>query len=319
MHTPVDLKAPIFIAGHRGMVGSSIWHELEQRGAGQLIGATHAELELRDTNAVEKFFAEHKPTYVVLAAAKVGGIQANINAPADFLYDNLAIQNSIYAAALKHGVKKILFLGTSCIYPRECPQPMKEEYLLTGPLEPTNEGYALAKIAGIKLAEYMYKQHGLQSVCPMPPNLYGPNDNFDPKNSHVLAALVRKFVTAVDAKADVETMWGSGTARREFMHVDDVARIAVDLFNEHETPEIINIGPGIDSSIKELAELVAKLTGYTGPLHWDTTKPDGMPRKCLDVSRMRKLGLGPTITLEDGIKEMITYFRKKQLDELART
>lgn len=312
MHTPVDLKAPIFIAGHRGMVGSSIWHELEQRGAGQLIGATHAELELRDANAVDKFFAEHNPTYVVLAAAKVGGIQANINAPADFLYDNLAIQNSIYAAALKHGVKKILFLGTSCIYPRECPQPMKEEYLLTGPLEPTNEGYALAKIAGIKLAEYTYKQYGLQSVCPMPPNLYGPNDNFDPKNSHVLAALVRKFVTAKDAGSKVETMWGTGTAKREFMHVDDLARIAVELFIRHETPEIINIGTGIDYSIKELAELVAKLTGYTGPITWDPSKPDGMPRKCLDVSRMRALGLQATISLELGLQGMIDAYRKKR-------
>lgn len=310
-----NLQAPIYIAGHRGMVGSAIWRELTNRGATQLIGQTKDELELRDQSAVDNFFDRTKPAYVVLAAARVGGIHANISAPFDFLYDNLVIQNSIFASSLKYKVEKMLFLGTSCIYPRDCPQPMKEEYLLTGPLEPTNEGYALAKITGLKMAEYLYKQHGFQTVCPMPPNLYGPNDNFDPTNSHVLAALVRKFVTAKDTNTNVETMWGTGSAKRELMHVEDIARIAVELFITHETPEIINIGTGVDYSIKELAELVAKLVGYTGPITWDPTKPDGMPRKCLDVTRMRELGLEPKITLENGIKEMIKQFRKRYLHQ----
>ena len=283
MPSPFNVQAPIYIAGHRGMVGSALWRELERRGATQLIGTAHAELELQDAAAVDAFFAKRKPTYVVLAAARVGGIQANIDAPADFLYDNLAIQNSIYAAALKHGVKKILFMGTSCIYPRDCPQPMREEYLLTGPLEPTNEGYALAKIAGLKLAEFMYKQHGLQSVCVMPPNLYGPNDSFDQKNSHVLAALVRKFVEAKTMSSPSVTMWGTGTARRELMHVDDLARIAIELFSTREIPDIINVGTGEDISIRDLATLVGKTVGYAGKILWDPTKPDGMPRKCLEV------------------------------------
>lgn len=308
-----DLKQKIYIAGHRGMVGSTIWQELERRGAKQLIGQTLDQLDLRDQKAVDIFFAQTKPTYVVLAAAKVGGIHANISAPYDFLYDNLVIQNNIFASALKHGVKKMLFLGTSCIYPRDCPQPMKEEYLLTGPLEPTNEGYALAKIAGLKMAEYLYKQHGFQTVCPMPPNLYGPNDNFDPKNSHVMAALVRKFVTAKDSGQNVETMWGTGSAKREFMHVRDLARIIVELFMTHETPEVINIGTGIDHSIKELAEIVGKLVGYTGPIDWDSTKPDGMPRKCLDVSKMQALNIKTMITLEEGLMEMIKAYRNKTI------
>lgn len=312
----LDLTQPIYIAGHRGMAGSALWRELEKRGATNLIGATHHELELLDQAAVEKFFATTKPTYVILAAARVGGIQANISAPYEFLYDNLAIQNNIFASALKHGTKKLLFLGTSCIYPRECPQPMKEEYLLTGPLEPTNEGYALAKIAGLKMAEYLYQQHGFQTVCPMPPNLYGPNDNFDPKNSHVLAALVRKFVTAKDTGQSVETMWGTGSAKREFMHVDDLARVAVELFLTHETPEVINIGTGVDHSIKELAEMVAKLVGYDGPINWDPSKPDGMPRKCLDVSKMKALGLQATISLADGLREMIAAYRQHRGEKL---
>ncbi len=307
----LDLSKPIYIAGHQGMVGSTIWRELESRGAKNLIGQTFSELDLRDQAQVNAFFAKIKPAYVVLAAARVGGIHANMSAPYDFLYDNLAIQNNIFSSSVRHGVKKMLFLGTSCIYPRDCPQPMKEEYLLTGPLEPTNEGYALAKIAGLKLAEYLYKQHGFKTVCPMPPNLYGPNDNFDPKNSHVMAALVRKFVTAKDSGQDVETMWGTGSAKREFMHVNDLARIIVDLFDVQETPEIINVGTGVDHSIKELAEIVAKLVGYTGPINWDPLKPDGMPRKCLDVSKMKAMGINTKVSLEDGLIGMIEAYRTK--------
>ncbi len=291
------------------MAGSAFWRELTRRGATQLIGATHQEIELRDWVAVDRFFATKRPAYVILAAAKVGGIQANMSQPYEFLYDNLAIQNNIFSSSLKYGVKKLLFLGTSCIYPRECPQPMKEEYLLTGPLEPTNEGYALAKIAGLKMAEYLHKEHEFKTVCPMPPNLYGPNDNFDPKNSHVLAALVRKFVTAKNTGRDVETMWGTGSAKREFMHVDDLARIATELFMTHESPEIINVGYGVDYTIKDLAKLVAKLVGYTGPINWDPSKPDGMPRKCLDVTKMRALGLEPKISLETGLRGMIKKYR----------
>lgn len=307
----IDLTQPIYIAGHQGMAGSALWRELDKRGATKLFGATHDELELINQAAVERSFATNKPTFVILAAAKVGGIHANMRAPYEFLYNNLAIQNNIFSSALKHGVKKLLFLGTSCIYPRECTQPMKEEYLMTGPLEPTNEGYALAKISGLKMAEYLHKQYGFQTVCPMPPNLYGPNDNFDPKNSHVLAALVRKFVTAVDTGTEVESMWGTGSARREFMHVDDFARIAIELFFTHETPEVINVGTGVDYSIKELTEMVAKIVGYTGPVRWDPSKPDGMPRKCLDVSKMHAMGLNSEIPLEHGLQGMVVEYRIK--------
>lgn len=300
----------IYIAGHQGMVGTAITKALKNHGYKNIVSATLDQLDLRNSQAVDDFFQKQKPDYIFLAAARVGGIQANINSPADFLLDNLLIQNNIFQSCLKYEIKKLLFLGTSCIYPKECPQPMKEEFLLTGPLEPTNEGYALAKITGLKLAEYFYKQHGFKTVCPMPSNLYGPNDHFDPKNSHVLSALVKKFVDAKDSNAPTVVNWGTGIARREFFHVDDLARILVELMNTVDTPEIINIGSGTDMSIKELAELVAKLVGYTGSIEWDPSKPDGMLRKCLDVSKMKKLGLSSTISLETGISGVIAEYRK---------
>lgn len=299
----------IYVAGHRGMVGTAITRALTQHGFTNQLIATLDDLDLRDAVAVDNFFAKHRPDYVFLAAARVGGIQANIDSPAEFLMDNLMIQNNIFNSSLKHKVQKLLFLGTSCIYPKDSPQPMKEEYLLTGPLEPTNEGYALAKIAGLKLAEYYYKQYGFKTVCPMPSNLYGPNDHFN-KNSHVLSALVKKFVDAKDSNAPSVTMWGTGIARREFFHVDDLARILIELMQTVDTPEIINIGSGTDLTIKELAELVASKVGYIGAMEWDSTKPNGMLRKCLDVSKMKKLGLSGTIDLEIGITGVIAEYRK---------
>ena len=300
----------IYIAGHQGMVGSAILKELISNGYENIITSDFSQLDLRNQSLVDDFFKKNKPDYTFLAAAKVGGIQANKNYPADFLYDNLMIQNNIFNFSLKYQVKKILFLGTSCIYPKECPQPMKEEYLLTGPLEPTNEGYALAKIAGLKMAEYFYKQYGLKSVCPMPSNLYGPNDSFDPQHSHVLSALVKKFIDAKDNNLPSITLWGSGIARREFLHVNDLARIVVDLMNRMETPEIINIGSGIDISIKELANLIAKKVEYMGKILWDTSMPDGMLRKCMDITKMRSMGFENKIGLKDGIDGVIAEYQK---------
>ena len=244
-----------------------------------------------------------------MSAAKVGGIQANIDNPATFLLDNLQIQNNIFEASLKNDVEKLVFLGSSCIYPKACPQPMKEEYLLTGKLEPTNEGYAIAKIAGLKLLEGMYKQHGFNSISLMPCNLYGPNDSFDLKHSHVLSALVKRFTDAAENNDESITLWGTGIARREFMHVNDVAEAIVFLMEDYNNPEFINIGCGYDISIKELAETIAKKTGFTGTINWDDTKPDGMLKKCMDVSRMEALGFKPQISLQQGIEEMIEIYK----------
>jgi len=300
----------IYIAGHHGMVGSAIARELKNRGYENIVTADLKNLDLRNQSQANSFFEKHRPNYVFLAAAKVGGIQANRSYPADFLYDNLMIQNNIFNCSLKYQVKKLLFLGTSCIYPKDCPQPMKEEYLLTGPLEPTNEGYALAKIAGLKMAEYFYKQYGLKSVCPMPSNLYGPNDSFDPKHSHVLSALVKKFVDARDGDLPSITLWGSGIARREFLHVNDLTRIIADLMKTIETPEIINIGSGADISIKDLASLIAKKIGYAGKIQWDASMPDGMLRKCMDVTKMRSMGFEAKIDLETGLDGVIAEYQK---------
>lgn len=290
------------------MVGSAILRVLQEGGFTNLIYASRNELDLTNQQAVKTFFEREQPEIVILAAAKVGGIQANIDNPATFLVDNLQIQNNVISASLHFNIKKFVFLGSSCIYPRESPQPMKEAYLLTGKLEPTNEGYAIAKIAGIKLLEAMYKQYRFKSISLMPCNLYGPNDSFDLKHSHVLSALVKRFSDAKSNNDDSITLWGSGIARREFMHVDDLARAVLFMIINYDDPQFINIGSGYDISIKELAEMIALQTGFNGEILWDTSKPDGMLRKCMDVSRMKELGFEPTISLEVGIKEMIHIY-----------
>ncbi len=308
----MDKDSSIFVAGHRGMVGSAIMRRLENEGYNHTVTVSRQELDLRNQSSVQNFFAQKRPDYVILAAAKVGGIGANIRNPADFLYDNLMIQSNIFHACHQFDVKKLLFLGSSCIYPKECPQPMKEEYLMTGLLEPTNEGYALAKIAGIKMAHYFYQQYGLRTVCPMPCNLYGPNDNFDPNNSHVISALVKKLVDARDKDEREVEVWGSGMARREFMHVDDAARACLFLMEHHNSPKIVNIGPGADISIKELAEMVADKVSYTGKIRWNTTMPEGMMRKCLDVSKADSIGFKTEISLEKGLEQVIVEYRSRK-------
>lgn len=300
----------IFVAGHRGMVGSAVVRVLRKYDFENLILVTRKELDLGNYSAVENFFKTEKPNIVILTAARVGGIQANINYPAEFLYENLAIQNNVIHQSYLHAVKKFCFLGSSCIYPRECPQPMEEEYLLTGLLEPTNEGYALAKIAGLKMIEFYRKQYGFHGISVMPCNLYGTNDNFDPLHSHVLSALVRKFVNATDSGARNVTIWGTGKARREFMHVDDAAEAILFLMENYDSPKIINIGWGKDVSIKEMALLVAQKVGFRGEIRWDISKPDGMLRKCLDVSHMKSLGYSPEITLEEGIGRTIKEYKE---------
>lgn len=305
----MEKNSSIYIAGHRGMVGSALLRLLEREGFNNLLCRTHRELDLMDQIQVRHFFAETRPEYVVLAAAKVGGIQANIDNPATFLLDNLLIQNNVIESAFKSGVKKLVFLGSSCIYPKECPQPMKEDYLLTGKLEPTNEGYAIAKIAGIKLLDGFRKEHGFNSISLMPCNLYGPNDSFDLKHSHVLSALVKRFSDAVDQNVQEIVLWGTGEARREFMHVDDMARATKYMMDNYNEPEFINIGPGNDISIKDLALMIARLTSFQGNILWDESKPNGMMKKCMDVTRMENLGFKTEISLETGIKQMIEIYK----------
>ncbi|HEX2677756.1 MAG TPA: GDP-L-fucose synthase [Polyangiales bacterium] len=305
----MNLNDKIFVTGHRGMVGSALRRALQARGHQNLLLAAKGELDLRDSAATRAYFAKHKPSVVFLAAAKVGGIEANRAQPAEFLYDNLMIQNNVIHSAHEHGARELVFLGSSCVYPRECPQPIKEEYLLTGPLEPTNEGYALAKIAGIRLCQYYAKQHGLRVLAVMPCNLYGPNDSFDLAKCHVLSALVRRFVDAAKANAPQVTLWGSGVARREFLHVDDLARGVLHALEHWQSPELLNIGSGEDLTIKELAGKVSAAAGYHGAIAWDTTRPDGMPRKCMDVTHMKAMGFSPTIALDRGIDEMIGLYR----------
>lgn len=299
----------IYIAGHSGMVGSATLRLLQKNNFTTLVYKTSKELDLTNQAAVNAFFEKEKPEVVILAAAKVGGIQANMDNPATFLLDNLKIQNNICEAALKNNTEKLVFLGSSCIYPKECAQPMKEEYLLTGKLEPTNEGYAIAKIAGIKLLEGFYKQYGFNSISLMPCNLYGPNDSFDLKHSHVLSALVKRFTDATENNDAEITLWGTGIARREFMHVDDVAKAILFMMDNYHSHEFINIGCGTDVSIKELAETIAQKTGFKGIINWDSSKPDGMLRKCMDVSRMQALGFEPSISLDQGIEQMIQIYK----------
>ena len=304
----LDLAAPLYVAGHRGLVGSAVWRHLESRGHTRLIGRTSAELDLRDTPAVEAFFAAEQPAYVVLAAAKVGGIVANATYPAEFLSDNLRIQLNVLDAARRHGVARLLFLGSSCIYPKHAPQPIPESALLTGPLEPTNDAYAIAKIAGVLHVQALRREYGASFVSAMPTNLYGPGDDFDLERSHVLPAMIRRFHEAKVAGAPVVTLWGTGSPRREFLHVDDLARACARLLAEYDEPEPINVGVGEDVTIRDLAALVADVVGYAGDVAWDTSKPDGTPRKLLDVSRITALGWRAEIPLRQGVAATYEWF-----------
>jgi len=305
----MDKGSRILVTGHRGMVGQAFLRALSKGGYENVLTASRAECDLTQTSQVEQLFRKLKPDYVFHFAAKVGGIKANRDNPADFLLENLRIQNNVIEQCSRSGIAKLLFLGSSCIYPRDCPQPMREEYLLTGPLEPTNEGYAIAKIAGLRLVQYFHKQHGLRGINPMPCNLYGPNDSFDFERSHVLSALVRRFVDARDKRMPSVVLWGTGSARREFMHVDDLSEALLFLMERYESPDIINVGTAEEFSIRQLAELVAGLAGYDGKIEWDTSMPDGMPRKCLDVSRLRGLGYRHRIDLRAGIQSVIGEYR----------
>ncbi|WP_297989978.1 GDP-L-fucose synthase [uncultured Anoxybacillus sp.] len=309
----MDKNAKIYVAGHRGLVGSAILRKLQADGYTNLVYKTSQELDLRNKNEVDKFFEEEKPEYVFLAAAKVGGIVANNEYPADFIRDNLMIQTNVIDAAYRNGVKKLLFLGSTCIYPKFAPQPLKEEYLLTGELEPTNEPYAIAKIAGIKMCQSYNRQYGTKYISVMPTNLYGPNDNFDLHTSHVLPALIRKFHEAKETNAPYVEVWGTGTPRREFLYSDDLADACVFLMKNYEDSEIINIGVGEDISIKELAEKIKNVVGYQGEIKFDTTKPDGTPRKLVDVSKINSLGWKASISLEEGLRRAYQWF----LDNVA--
>src|SRR5213083_1414132 len=305
----MDKSEKIFVAGHRGMVGSALIRRLESEGFSNLLVRDRSKLDLRDESAVTKFFAEQKPAVVILAAARVGGIKANNDFPVEFLLENLRIQNNVIHAAYENGARKLLFLGSSCIYPKFAPQPIPETALLTGPLEPTNEAYAIAKIAGIKLCQAYAREYGATFISVMPTNLYGPNDNFDLETSHVLAALLRKAHDAKSRNARELVVWGSGTPRREFLHVDDLASACLFLLEKYDSPEIINVGCGEDISIRELAQLICDIVGFEGQLAWDATKPDGTPRKLLDVTKLRALGWKPAIPLRDGIAQTYDWFR----------
>jgi len=304
----MNRDSAIFVAGERGLAGSAIVRALRARGFTNLLSAPRAKLDLRDQPAVERFFADAQPEYVFMAAAKVGGILANDSYPADFIRDNLLIQNNLIDASHRHGVRKFCFLGSSCIYPRLAPQPLREDSLLTGPLEPTNQWYAIAKIAGLKMCEAYSRQYGFNAISVMPTNLYGPGDNFDLRTSHVLPALIRKFHEAKLARGDTVTIWGSGTPRREFLHVDDLADALCFLMTSYDSPEIINVGCGEDVTIAELAELVRGIVGFSGGVELDRTKPDGTPRKLLDVTKMTALGWRPKISLADGIRSTYRWF-----------
>jgi GDP-L-fucose synthase len=306
----MDKRARIFVAGHRGLVGSAIVRRLRSDGYENLLLAGREELDLRFQPSVDEFFSRQRPEYVFLAAAKVGGILANSSSPADFLRDNLAIQNNVIDAAWRHGTRKLLFLGSSCIYPKFAPQPIREDSLLTGPLEPTNEWYAIAKIAGIKMCQAYRQQYGFAAISLMPTNLYGPGDNFDLKTSHVLPALMRKFHEAGILGSAEVVVWGSGAPRREFLHVDDMAAATVFLMRTYDSPEIVNVGTGQDLTIRELAEMIGRITAYQGQLVLDASKPDGTPRKLLDVSRIHSLGWTAQIPLEQGIADTYRWYKE---------
>ena len=304
----MDIGAKIFVAGHRGMVGSAIVRRLQAEGASNLVLRSRQELDLTRQAEVEAFFALERPEYVFLAAAKVGGIHANRTYPAEFIRENLAIQSHVIHNAYATGCRKLLFLGSSCIYPRDCAQPIKEEYLLTGPLEKTNEAYAVAKIAGIQMCQAYRKQYGFDAICAMPTNLYGPGDNFDLETSHVLPALIRKIYDAKQAGAETVEIWGTGNPLREFLHVDDLADAAVFLINRYTHPEIVNVGTGSDLTIRQLAECIADIIGYSGTLVFNPGKPDGTPRKLLDNSRIQSLGWQPRIALGQGIASTLDWY-----------
>ena len=304
----MERDAKIYVAGHRGLVGSSIWRRLQAAGFDNLVGRSSQDLDLRDQAAVSGFFDRERPEYVFLAAARVGGIRANSTFPAEFIYDNLMIQVNVIHQAYRHEVKKLLFLGSSCIYPRLCPQPMKEEYLLDGKLEPTNEPYAVAKIAGIKMCQSYNRQYGACFISVMPTNLYGPGDNFDLLDSHVIPALIRKFHQARTASAPETVIWGTGTPRREFLYVDDLADACLFLMELYQTGEIINVGVGRDLSILELARRVAAVTGFSGQITLDPSYPDGTPRKLLDISRLTALGWQARTPLDEGLKKTYDWF-----------
>jgi len=306
---PLDRDATFYVAGHRGLVGSAIWRKLESEGFTNLVGATHSEVDLKDRPAVFDFVTGHKPKYLVLAAAKVGGILANSTFPVDFLTDNLQMQVNVLDAALEAGVERVLFLGSSCIYPALSPQPIKEEYLLTGHLESTNDAYAIAKIAGILHIQSVRRQYGLPWISAMPTNLYGPGDNFSRHGSHVLPAIIRRYEEAKSTGASSVTNWGTGTPRREFLHVDDMAAASLHLLEHYDAAPQVNVGTGSDVTIREIAETVAEVIGYQGETHWDTSKPDGTPQKLLDVSKLATAGWTSSIDLKDGISSTVEWYR----------
>jgi GDP-L-fucose synthase len=305
----LDRRGTFYVAGHRGLAGSALVRRLERAGFEKIIGKTSSELDLRNRGAVFEFFAEALPKYVVLAAAKVGGILANSTFPVDFISENLQIQVNVLDAAREVEVQRLLFLGSSCIYPKLAEQPIREESLLCGPLEPTNDAYAIAKIAGILHVQAVRRQYGLPWISAMPTNLYGPNDNFSPQGSHVLPALIRRYEEARASQAATVTNWGSGSPRREFLHVDDMADACLHLFEHYDGPQQVNVGSGTDVTIRELADTVAQAVGYTGETNWDTTKPDGTPQKLLDVSRLAELGWTAKIGLREGIADTVKWYR----------
>jgi GDP-L-fucose synthase len=308
VHRPLDRSARVFVAGKGGLVGSAVWRCLTREGFTDLVGPGSAELDLRERGAVLDWFAAVRPDVIVLAAARVGGIKANATRPAEFLSDNLRIQVNVLDAALKHGVERLLFLGSSCIYPKFAEQPIREEAVLTGPLEPTNDAYAIAKLAGILQVQAVRRQYGLPWISAMPTNLYGPGDSFHPEHSHVLPSLIRRFHEAKESGERQVVNWGSGTPCREFLHVDDLARACLHLLDHYDADSPVNVGTGTDLSIRELAELVADVVGYRGSIEWDPTEPDGTPRKLLDVSRLTALGWTPRIALREGITQTYTWY-----------
>lgn len=305
----LDRSSTFYVAGHRGLVGSAVWRKLEREGFDNLVGRSSAELDLKDREAVLNFFSKVTPRYVVLAAAKVGGILANRNYPVDFLSDNLRIQVNVLDAARHFGVERLIFLGSSCIYPKFADQPIREDSLLTGHLEPTNDAYAIAKIAGITHVQAIRRQYGLPWISAMPTNLYGPGDNFSPDGSHVLPALIRRYDHAKNAGDSKVTNWGTGSPRREFLHVDDMADACLHLLENYDGSSHVNVGTGTDVSIKEVASMVATAVGYSGVIEWDSTKPDGTPRKLLDVSKLNSIGWKASISLEEGITSTVDWYR----------